>query len=105
MLDWTRGQGRYLYCSYSLPSFYIFQCEKVGHLKHGKWLISLFVLLSRCGLFVYPQFQPPWDNGKGLTVFQNFTVWGSAGGAQVSCVSFLLNCHLFSHGDLLCISI
>ncbi|XP_044913578.1 fibrocystin isoform X7 [Felis catus] len=38
---------------------------------------------TRCGLFVYPQFQPPWDNGKGLTVFQNFTVWGSAGGAQI----------------------
>ncbi|XP_054992667.1 fibrocystin [Sorex araneus] len=37
----------------------------------------------RYGLFVYPQFQPPWDNGTGPTVFQNFKVWGSAGGVQV----------------------
>ncbi|KAF0885311.1 PKHD1 protein, partial [Crocuta crocuta] len=38
---------------------------------------------TRFGLFVYPQFQPPWDSGKGPTLFQNFTVWGSAGGAQI----------------------
>nr|XP_051711578.1 fibrocystin isoform X2 [Oryctolagus cuniculus] len=38
---------------------------------------------TRCGLFVYPEFQPPWDNGSGPTLFQNFTVWGSAGGVQI----------------------
>ncbi|XP_008579097.1 PREDICTED: fibrocystin-like, partial [Galeopterus variegatus] len=38
---------------------------------------------TRCGLFVYPKFQPPWNNASGPTVFQNFTVWGSAGGAQI----------------------
>ncbi|XP_023383464.1 fibrocystin-like [Pteropus vampyrus] len=38
---------------------------------------------TRCGLFVYPKFQPPWDNGTGPTLFQNFMVWGSAGGAQI----------------------
>ncbi|XP_024621685.1 fibrocystin isoform X1 [Neophocaena asiaeorientalis asiaeorientalis] len=38
---------------------------------------------TRCGLFVYPKFQPAWDNGTGPTLFQNFTVWGSAGGAQI----------------------
>uniref|UniRef100_A0A8C9DNE7 Fibrocystin n=1 Tax=Prolemur simus TaxID=1328070 RepID=A0A8C9DNE7_PROSS len=38
---------------------------------------------TRYGLFVYPQFQPPWDNGAGPTLFQNFTVWRSAGGAQI----------------------
>ncbi|XP_022437810.1 fibrocystin isoform X5 [Delphinapterus leucas] len=38
---------------------------------------------TRCGLFVYPKFQPTWDNGTGPTLFQNFTVWGSAGGAQI----------------------
>ncbi|KAM5324485.1 fibrocystin isoform 7-T7 [Glossophaga mutica] len=38
---------------------------------------------TRCGLFVYPKFQPPWDNDTGLTLFQNFLVWGSAGGAQI----------------------
>ncbi|NIG60405.1 fibrocystin [Pontoporia blainvillei] len=38
---------------------------------------------KRCGLFVYPKFQPTWDNGTGPTLFQNFTVWGSAGGAQI----------------------
>ncbi|XP_075410184.1 fibrocystin [Tenrec ecaudatus] len=38
---------------------------------------------TRYGLFVYPEFQPPWDNDTGLTLFQNFTVWGSAGGAQI----------------------
>uniref|UniRef100_A0A2K6GL63 Fibrocystin n=1 Tax=Propithecus coquereli TaxID=379532 RepID=A0A2K6GL63_PROCO len=38
---------------------------------------------TRYGLFVYPKFQPPWDNGTGPTLFQNFVVWGSAGGAQI----------------------
>ncbi|XP_059794508.1 fibrocystin isoform X18 [Balaenoptera ricei] len=38
---------------------------------------------TRCGLFVYPKFQPTWNNGTGPTLFQNFTVWGSAGGAQI----------------------
>ncbi|XP_069418909.1 fibrocystin isoform X4 [Ovis canadensis] len=38
---------------------------------------------TRSGLFVYPKFQPPWDNSTGSTLFQNFTVWGSAGGAQI----------------------
>ncbi|XP_058162846.1 fibrocystin isoform X2 [Dasypus novemcinctus] len=38
---------------------------------------------TRTGLFVYPKFQPPWDNGIGPTLFQNFMVWGSAGGAQI----------------------
>ncbi|KAM7135915.1 fibrocystin isoform 7-T8 [Molossus nigricans] len=38
---------------------------------------------TRCGLFVYPKFQPPWDNDTGPTTFQNFMVWGSAGGAQI----------------------
>ncbi|XP_059034219.1 fibrocystin isoform X8 [Mustela lutreola] len=38
---------------------------------------------TRSGLFIYPQFRPPWDNGRGPTLFQNFTVWGSAGGAQI----------------------
>nr|KAF6507232.1 PKHD1 ciliary IPT domain containing fibrocystin/polyductin [Rousettus aegyptiacus] len=38
---------------------------------------------TRCGLFVYPKFQPPWDNVTGPTLFQNFMVWGSAGGAQI----------------------
>ncbi|XP_055986612.1 fibrocystin [Sorex fumeus] len=37
----------------------------------------------RYGLFVYPQFRPPWDDGTGVTVFQNFKVWGSAGGVQI----------------------
>ncbi|XP_004674090.1 PREDICTED: fibrocystin [Condylura cristata] len=37
----------------------------------------------RSGLFVYPKFQPPWDNVTGPTLFQNFSVWGSAGGAQI----------------------
>ncbi|XP_072688783.1 fibrocystin [Canis lupus baileyi] len=39
---------------------------------------------TRYGLFIYPQFQPPWDDGRGPTLFQNFTVWGSAGGARIS---------------------
>ncbi|XP_007934471.1 fibrocystin [Orycteropus afer afer] len=38
---------------------------------------------TRYGLFVYPKFQPPWDNDTGPTRFQNFTVWGSAGGTQI----------------------
>ncbi|XP_029801305.1 fibrocystin [Suricata suricatta] len=38
---------------------------------------------TRCGLLIYPQFQPPWDIDKGPTLFQNFTVWGSGGGAQI----------------------
>uniref|UniRef100_A0A2K6TLR9 Fibrocystin n=1 Tax=Saimiri boliviensis boliviensis TaxID=39432 RepID=A0A2K6TLR9_SAIBB len=38
---------------------------------------------TRCGLFVYPKFQPPWNNVTGTTLFQNFTVWESAGGAQI----------------------
>ncbi|XP_045658188.1 fibrocystin isoform X3 [Ursus americanus] len=38
---------------------------------------------TRSGLFIYPQFRPPWDNGRGPTLLQNFTVWGSAGGAQI----------------------
>ncbi|XP_036910620.1 fibrocystin isoform X3 [Sturnira hondurensis] len=38
---------------------------------------------TRYGLFVYPTFQPPWDNDIGPTLFQNFTVWGGAGGAQI----------------------
>ncbi|KAM8778544.1 fibrocystin isoform 3-T3 [Rhynchonycteris naso] len=43
---------------------------------------------TRYGLFVYPKFQPPWNNVTGPTLFQNFTVWGSAGGVQGSlCMS------------------
>ncbi|XP_054554835.1 fibrocystin isoform X2 [Talpa occidentalis] len=38
---------------------------------------------TRSGLFVYPKFQPPWDNSTGPTLFQHFVVWGSAGGAQI----------------------
>ncbi|KAI5941136.1 Fibrocystin [Manis javanica] len=38
---------------------------------------------SRCGLFVYPKFQPPWDSNTGPTLFQDFMVWGGAGGAQI----------------------
>uniref|UniRef100_A0A8C2VLV7 Fibrocystin n=1 Tax=Chinchilla lanigera TaxID=34839 RepID=A0A8C2VLV7_CHILA len=38
---------------------------------------------TRFGLFVYPKFQPPWDQDTGPTLFQNFVVWGSAGGAQI----------------------
>ncbi|KAK2492485.1 hypothetical protein MC885_014702, partial [Smutsia gigantea] len=38
---------------------------------------------SRCGLFVFPKFQPPWDNNTVSTLFQDFTVWGGAGGAQI----------------------
>ncbi|XP_054425451.1 fibrocystin [Pteronotus mesoamericanus] len=38
---------------------------------------------TRCGLFVYPEFQPPWDNDTGPTLFQNFTVWESVGGVQI----------------------
>ncbi|XP_070274536.1 fibrocystin [Myotis yumanensis] len=38
---------------------------------------------TRYGLFVYPKFQPPWDNDTGPTLFQNFRVWGSAGGVQI----------------------
>ncbi|XP_063089186.1 fibrocystin isoform X2 [Cavia porcellus] len=38
---------------------------------------------TRFGLFVYPKFHPPWDHDTGLTLFQNFMVWGSAGGAQI----------------------
>ncbi|XP_074189167.1 fibrocystin isoform X5 [Rhinolophus sinicus] len=38
---------------------------------------------TRCGLFVYPKFQPPWDNDRGPTLFQDFVVWGSAGGVQI----------------------
>ncbi|XP_014638035.1 PREDICTED: fibrocystin [Ceratotherium simum simum] len=45
---------------------------------------------TRYGLFVYPKFQPPWDNGTGPTVFQNFTVWGGTGGAQIFRSSNLL---------------
>ncbi|XP_055461671.1 fibrocystin, partial [Psammomys obesus] len=37
----------------------------------------------RYGLFIYPKFQPLWNNDTGLTLFQNFMVWGSAGGAQI----------------------
>ncbi|XP_037698842.1 fibrocystin isoform X3 [Choloepus didactylus] len=37
----------------------------------------------RWGLFVYPKFQPPWDHGTGPILLQNFTVWGSTGGAQI----------------------
>ncbi|KAM5286797.1 fibrocystin isoform 2-T3 [Hipposideros larvatus] len=38
---------------------------------------------TRYGLFVYPKFQPSWDNDTGPTLFQDFLVWGSAGGAQI----------------------
>ncbi|XP_014387933.1 PREDICTED: fibrocystin [Myotis brandtii] len=38
---------------------------------------------TRYGLFVYPKFQPPWENDTGPTLFQNFRVWGSAGGVQI----------------------
>ncbi|XP_047651580.1 fibrocystin isoform X2 [Phacochoerus africanus] len=38
---------------------------------------------TRSGLIVYPKFQPPWDNGTSPTLLQHFTVWGSAGGAQI----------------------
>ncbi|XP_028622467.1 fibrocystin [Grammomys surdaster] len=38
---------------------------------------------TRYGLLVYPKFQPSWSNDTGFTLFQNFMVWGSAGGAQI----------------------
>ncbi|XP_029395138.1 fibrocystin isoform X13 [Mus pahari] len=38
---------------------------------------------TRYGLLVYPKFQPPWNNETGFTLFQNFMVWGSTGGAQI----------------------
>ena len=68
---------------------------------------SLFIFLPRSGLFVYPKFQPPWDNRAGSTLFQNFTVWGSAGGAQVCFFNFFkvrnvihfLILHLYLKGD------
>uniref|UniRef100_A0A8C3WBQ6 PKHD1 ciliary IPT domain containing fibrocystin/polyductin n=1 Tax=Catagonus wagneri TaxID=51154 RepID=A0A8C3WBQ6_9CETA len=37
----------------------------------------------RSGLIVYPKFQPPRNDGTGPTLFQHFTVWGSAGGARI----------------------
>ncbi|KAM6185543.1 LOW QUALITY PROTEIN: fibrocystin [Rhynchocyon petersi] len=38
---------------------------------------------TRYGLFVYPKFQPPRSNDTAPTLFHNFTVWGSSGGAQI----------------------
>ncbi|XP_052048711.1 fibrocystin [Apodemus sylvaticus] len=38
---------------------------------------------TRYGLFVYPKFQPSSNNDTDFTLFQNFMVWGSAGGAQI----------------------
>ncbi|XP_076414005.1 fibrocystin isoform X2 [Peromyscus maniculatus bairdii] len=38
---------------------------------------------TRYGLLIYPKFQPLWNNDTGLTLFQDFMVWGSAGGAQI----------------------
>ncbi|XP_035309211.1 fibrocystin isoform X3 [Cricetulus griseus] len=38
---------------------------------------------TRYGLLIYPKFQPTWNNDTGLTLFQDFMVWGSAGGAQI----------------------
>ncbi|XP_060046033.1 fibrocystin isoform X3 [Erinaceus europaeus] len=38
---------------------------------------------ARYGLFVFPKYQPPWDDVTGPTLFQNFMVWGSAGGARI----------------------
>ncbi|XP_058518216.1 fibrocystin [Ochotona princeps] len=38
---------------------------------------------TRCGLFVYPKFQPPWNDGPGPTLLQYFTVWESVGGVQI----------------------
>ncbi|CAK6446893.1 unnamed protein product [Pipistrellus nathusii] len=38
---------------------------------------------TRCGLFVYPKFQPPSNNDTGPILLQNFRVWGSAGGVQI----------------------
>ncbi|XP_006882176.1 PREDICTED: fibrocystin-like [Elephantulus edwardii] len=38
---------------------------------------------TRYGLFVYPEFQPSWTHDAPPTLLQNFTVWGSAGGAQI----------------------
>lgn len=38
---------------------------------------------TRYGLLIYPKFQPLWNNDTGLTVFQDFMVWGSAGGVQI----------------------
>lgn len=83
---------------------FIFSNEKKWDIWNAEidW-ISLFVFLPRCGLFVYPKFQPAWDNGTGPTLFQNFTVWGSAGGAQVRFFSFLFLwwfiVHLYLKGD------
>ncbi|XP_066215311.1 fibrocystin isoform X2 [Saccopteryx leptura] len=54
---------------------------------------------TRYGLFVYPKFQPPWDNVTGPTLFQNFTVWGSAGGVQIFRTS---NLHLKNFQVYLC---
>ncbi|KAL1771938.1 fibrocystin isoform X1 [Sigmodon hispidus] len=38
---------------------------------------------TRYGLLIYPKFQPLWNNDTGLTVFQDFMVWESAGGAKI----------------------
>ncbi|XP_068926682.1 fibrocystin [Petaurus breviceps papuanus] len=38
---------------------------------------------TRYGLLVYPRFESPRANETGPTLFQNFTVWGSQGGAQI----------------------
>ncbi|XP_038199739.1 fibrocystin [Arvicola amphibius] len=38
---------------------------------------------TRYGLLIYPKFQPLWNNDTGFTLFQDFMVWGSAGGAQI----------------------
>ncbi|XP_070370876.1 fibrocystin isoform X2 [Equus asinus] len=56
---------------------------------------------TRYGLFVYPKFQPPWDDGTGPTLIQNFMVWGGAGGAQIFRSSNLLlkNFQIYSCRD------
>ncbi|KAM4834528.1 fibrocystin [Thomomys bottae] len=38
---------------------------------------------TRLGLFVYPKFQPPWEHDSAPALFQDFMVWGSAGGAKI----------------------
>ncbi|XP_008823437.1 fibrocystin [Nannospalax galili] len=56
---------------------------------------------TRYGLLIYPKFKPPWNDHTGPTVIQNFRVWGSAGGAQISRSSnlYLKNFQVYSCRD------
>ncbi|GAB1284827.1 Fibrocystin [Apodemus speciosus] len=48
----------------------------------GIYTFSPTSVIEGYGLLVYPEFQPSWNNDTDFTLFQNFMVWGSAGGAQ-----------------------